>query len=99
MSCSCLSEEVISVICVTAGLANTYVRYKQVQALLGPEQSSLHSLNRLGLVLGSVSSSGMCVVANFQVTASCAYYYMAANWRKSACSMQCPSDLTGGIVL
>ena len=64
---------------MTAGLANTYVRYKQVQALLGPEERSLHKLNKLGLVLGSISSSGMCVVANFQVTASCAYN-MAANW-------------------
>ncbi|XP_059918547.1 DNA damage-regulated autophagy modulator protein 2-like [Gadus macrocephalus] len=50
------------------GLANTYVRYKQVQALLGPEERSLHKLNKLGLVLGSISSSGMCVVANFQKT-------------------------------
>ncbi|KAJ3601954.1 hypothetical protein NHX12_029715 [Muraenolepis orangiensis] len=50
------------------GIATTYVRYKQVQALLGQDEKTLHSLNKLGLVLGSISSSGMCVVANFQKT-------------------------------
>ncbi|XP_028853232.1 DNA damage-regulated autophagy modulator protein 2b [Denticeps clupeoides] len=50
------------------GIATTYVRYKQVQALTGWEESRLHQLNLLGLVLGGISSFGMCVVGNFQKT-------------------------------
>ncbi|XP_029908143.1 DNA damage-regulated autophagy modulator protein 2b [Myripristis murdjan] len=50
------------------GMATTYVRYKQVQALTGQEEYKLHKLNQFGLVLGWISSFGMCVVANFQKT-------------------------------
>ncbi|XP_010879202.1 DNA damage-regulated autophagy modulator protein 2b [Esox lucius] len=49
------------------GVATMYVRYKQVQALTDQE-SRLHKLNLLGLVLGWTSSFGMCIVANFQKT-------------------------------
>ena len=52
---------------VVAGVATVYVRYKQVQALTDEEESKLHKLNVLGLVLGWTSSFGMCIVANFQV--------------------------------
>ncbi|XP_064823972.1 DNA damage-regulated autophagy modulator protein 2-like isoform X1 [Oncorhynchus masou masou] len=50
------------------GVATVYVRYKQVQALTDEEESKLHKLNVLGLVLGWTSSFGMCIVANFQKT-------------------------------
>ncbi|XP_036386240.1 DNA damage-regulated autophagy modulator protein 2b [Megalops cyprinoides] len=50
------------------GIATTYVRYKQVQALTTPEEYGIHRINLLGLVLGWTSSIGMCVVANFQKT-------------------------------
>ncbi|KAK6321088.1 hypothetical protein J4Q44_G00080640 [Coregonus suidteri] len=50
------------------GVATMYVRYKQVQALTDEEESKLHKLNVLGLVLGWTSSFGMCIVANFQKT-------------------------------
>ncbi|XP_064161999.1 DNA damage-regulated autophagy modulator protein 2b isoform X2 [Anguilla rostrata] len=50
------------------GIATTYVRYKQVQALTAPEETRLHWLNVIGLGLGWLSSFGMCVVANFQKT-------------------------------
>ncbi|KAI1893151.1 hypothetical protein AGOR_G00140960 [Albula goreensis] len=50
------------------GVATVYVRYKQVQGLTDPEDSGLHSLNAFGLALGSISSFGMCIVANFQKT-------------------------------
>ncbi|XP_056129889.1 DNA damage-regulated autophagy modulator protein 2b [Lampris incognitus] len=50
------------------GMATTYVRYKQVQALTGHGDHKLHNLNHVGLVLGWISSFGMCVVANFQKT-------------------------------
>ncbi|XP_024268337.1 DNA damage-regulated autophagy modulator protein 2 [Oncorhynchus tshawytscha] len=50
------------------GIATMYVRYKQVQALTVEEESKLHKLNLLGLVLGWTSSFGMCIVANFQKT-------------------------------
>lgn len=45
-----------------------YVRYKQVEALTTADEVTLHRLNRYGLLLGWISSLGMCVVANFQVT-------------------------------
>lgn len=47
-----------------------YVRYKQVQALIADEGVRLSRLNCVGLLLGLVSSLGMCVVANFQVRAA-----------------------------
>uniref|UniRef100_A0A3B3RP17 DNA-damage regulated autophagy modulator 2b n=1 Tax=Paramormyrops kingsleyae TaxID=1676925 RepID=A0A3B3RP17_9TELE len=50
------------------GIATIYVRYKQVQALVDHEEPTLHILNQVGLVLGWLSSFGMCVVANFQKT-------------------------------
>ncbi|XP_018606238.1 DNA damage-regulated autophagy modulator protein 2b isoform X1 [Scleropages formosus] len=50
------------------GIATIYVRYKQVQGLVDQEESRLHRLNQAGLVLGWISSFGMCVVANFQKT-------------------------------
>ncbi|KAJ8370194.1 hypothetical protein SKAU_G00102220 [Synaphobranchus kaupii] len=50
------------------GVATVYVRYKQVQALTELEDSGLHRLNTVGLGLGSLSSFGMCIVANFQKT-------------------------------
>lgn len=53
-----------------AGIATVYVRYKQVEALTGEDKLKIHRLNRLGLVLGLISSFGMCVVANFQVSAA-----------------------------
>lgn len=46
------------------GISTVYVRYKQVEALTG--EGDL--LNRFGLLLGLISSFGMCVVANFQKT-------------------------------
>ncbi|XP_017160125.1 DNA damage-regulated autophagy modulator protein 2b, partial [Poecilia reticulata] len=49
------------------GIATVYVRYKQVEALLDDEVK-LQRLNCFGLVLGWMSSFGMCVVANFQKT-------------------------------
>ncbi len=56
-------------VCVRAGIATVYVRYKQVEALTG-EEVKLNRLNRFGLLLGWISSFGMCVVANFQVSAA-----------------------------
>lgn len=53
-----------------AGIATVYVRYKQVEALTGEDRLTVHRLNRVGLVLGWISSFGMCVVANFQVSAA-----------------------------
>ncbi|KAJ8373270.1 hypothetical protein AAFF_G00266810 [Aldrovandia affinis] len=50
------------------GVATVFVRYKQVQALVGLEDSGSHRLNAAGLVLGFLSSFGMCIVANFQKT-------------------------------
>ncbi|XP_076599560.1 DNA damage-regulated autophagy modulator protein 2b isoform X2 [Chaetodon auriga] len=50
------------------GLATVYVRYKQVEALTDEGELRLHRLNRFGLLLGFISSFGMCVVANFQKT-------------------------------
>ncbi|XP_015243519.1 PREDICTED: DNA damage-regulated autophagy modulator protein 2 [Cyprinodon variegatus] len=50
------------------GIATVYVRYKQVEALIDENDIKLKRLNRLGLVLGWISSFGMCVVANFQKT-------------------------------
>lgn len=51
-------------------MATVYVRYKQVGALTGEDELKLNRLNRFGLVLGLISSFGMCVVANFQVSAA-----------------------------
>lgn len=51
-------------------MATMYVRYKQVEALVADEGVRLSRLNCLGLLLGLVSSFGMCVVANFQVRAA-----------------------------
>nr|XP_046236934.1 DNA damage-regulated autophagy modulator protein 2-like [Scatophagus argus]XP_046236945.1 DNA damage-regulated autophagy modulator protein 2-like [Scatophagus argus]XP_046236953.1 DNA damage-regulated autophagy modulator protein 2-like [Scatophagus argus] len=50
------------------GMATVYVRYKQVEALTGDTEVKLHRLNFSGLLLGLISSFGMCVVANFQKT-------------------------------
>ncbi|XP_031152693.1 DNA damage-regulated autophagy modulator protein 2b [Sander lucioperca] len=50
------------------GIATVYVRYKQVEALTGEGEFKLNRLNRFGLLLGLISSFGMCVVANFQKT-------------------------------
>ncbi|XP_061582979.1 DNA damage-regulated autophagy modulator protein 2b [Cololabis saira] len=50
------------------GMATMYVRYKQVEGLIGESELGLQRLNRVGLVLGWISSFGMCVVANFQKT-------------------------------
>lgn len=50
-----------------SGMATVYVRYKQVEALTSEGGAAFRRLNSLGLVLGLVSSLGMCVVANFQV--------------------------------
>ncbi|XP_078803981.1 DNA damage-regulated autophagy modulator protein 2b [Oryzias latipes] len=50
------------------GVATMYVRYKQVEALDGQEDLRLRRLNVSGLLLGLISSFGMCVVANFQKT-------------------------------
>uniref|UniRef100_A0AAQ4S6H5 CWH43-like N-terminal domain-containing protein n=1 Tax=Gasterosteus aculeatus aculeatus TaxID=481459 RepID=A0AAQ4S6H5_GASAC len=52
------------------GMATVYVRYKQVEALTGEVDLRLNKLNRLGLLLGLVSSFGMAVVANFQTLLS-----------------------------
>lgn len=54
-------------VCVCVGIATMYVRYKQVEALTDQGEKQLLKLNTLGLVLGCISSFGMCVVANFQV--------------------------------
>lgn len=51
-------------------MATVYVRYKQVEALTGEEEVRLNRLNCAGLLLGLISSFGMCVVANFQVSAA-----------------------------
>ncbi|XP_015673792.1 DNA damage-regulated autophagy modulator protein 2 [Protobothrops mucrosquamatus] len=48
--------------------ATIYVRYKQVSAL-NPEEPKMLRLNKAGLVLGMVSSSGICIIANFQKNA------------------------------
>ncbi|KAM9813871.1 DNA damage-regulated autophagy modulator protein 2b [Neosynchiropus ocellatus] len=50
------------------GMATVYVRYKQVEGLTPLNEIGLHRLNLSGLVLGWISSFGMCVVANFQKT-------------------------------
>lgn len=48
-------------------MATVYVRYKQVEALTCDVDVKLRRLNCFGLILGFISSFGMCVVANFQV--------------------------------
>lgn len=48
-------------------MATVYVRYKQVEVLTAYGGTALSRLNYIGLVLGLISSLGMCVVANFQV--------------------------------
>lgn len=58
----------ISCVMLFAGIATVYVRYKQVTFLIGEDSSALHRLNYVGLVFGCISSFGMCVVANFQVS-------------------------------
>ncbi|XP_067360657.1 DNA damage-regulated autophagy modulator protein 2-like isoform X2 [Channa argus] len=50
------------------GIATVYVRYKQVEVLTNEEKPVFNRLNCLGLLLGWISSFGMCVVANFQKT-------------------------------
>ncbi|KAM9860346.1 DNA damage-regulated autophagy modulator protein 2b [Aulostomus maculatus] len=50
------------------GMATVYVRYKQVKVLTAVHETRIHRLNRCGLLLGLISSFGMCVVANFQKT-------------------------------
>ncbi|XP_030640449.1 DNA damage-regulated autophagy modulator protein 2 [Chanos chanos] len=50
------------------GAGTVYVRYKQVQALIADSEFSLQLLNYVGLLLGTFSCCGMCVVANFQKT-------------------------------
>ncbi|KAJ8265882.1 hypothetical protein COCON_G00149810 [Conger conger] len=60
------------------GLATVYVRYKQVQALTEPEDAALRRLNAAGLVLGSLSSFGMCIVANFQKTVVVSMHMLGA---------------------
>ncbi|KAL1021277.1 hypothetical protein UPYG_G00011090 [Umbra pygmaea] len=60
------------------GIATVYVRYKQVQALALGGDLKLHRLNRAGLVLGIISSVGMCVVANFQKTTIMSVHLLGA---------------------
>ncbi|KAM4625514.1 DNA damage-regulated autophagy modulator protein 2b [Polymixia lowei] len=60
------------------GMATTYVRYKQVWALIGQEEDKLYKLNQFGLVLGWISSFGMCVVGNFQKTTLFAMHLVGA---------------------
>ncbi|KAL8179233.1 UNVERIFIED_CONTAM: DNA damage-regulated autophagy modulator protein 2 [Gekko kuhli] len=47
------------------GIATIYVRYKQV-FYLNPEESTILKINKAGLVLGTVSCFGLCIIANFQ---------------------------------
>ncbi|XP_015271904.1 PREDICTED: DNA damage-regulated autophagy modulator protein 2 [Gekko japonicus] len=47
------------------GIATIYVRYKQV-FYSNPEESTILKLNKTGLVLGTVSCFGLCIIANFQ---------------------------------
>lgn len=51
------------------GVFTVYLRYKQVEALTADSETRMLRLNTVGLVLGVLSSLGMCVVANFQKTA------------------------------
>ncbi|KAJ8016446.1 hypothetical protein DPEC_G00007290 [Dallia pectoralis] len=60
------------------GVANVYVRYKQVQALAHEGELRLHRLNYAGLVLGIVSAVGMCVAANFQKTTIMSVHLLGA---------------------
>ncbi|KAJ8257200.1 hypothetical protein GJAV_G00183000 [Gymnothorax javanicus] len=60
------------------GIATVFVRYKQVQALNEPEDRKLLWLNATGLVLGTISSFGMCIVANFQKTVIVSMHTMGA---------------------
>ncbi|XP_010874058.1 DNA damage-regulated autophagy modulator protein 2 isoform X2 [Esox lucius] len=60
------------------GVANVYVRYKQVQALAHEGDLRLHRLNYVGLVLGIMSSVGMCVAANFQKTTITSVHLLGA---------------------
>lgn len=56
--------------CLCAGLATVYVRYKQVEALAVGGETRLHQFNSAALTLGCLSALGMCIVANFQVNCS-----------------------------
>ncbi|XP_036844027.1 DNA damage-regulated autophagy modulator protein 2 isoform X1 [Oncorhynchus mykiss] len=60
------------------GVATVYVRYKQVQALALGGELKLHRLNCAGMVLGIMSSVGMCVVANFQKTTIVSVHLLGA---------------------
>ncbi|KAF0034745.1 hypothetical protein F2P81_012503 [Scophthalmus maximus] len=68
-SLRCLHVEVQGTMLCNS-MATVYVRYKQVEALTGSDKLTLHRLNRFGLLLGFISSFGMCVVANFQTLLS-----------------------------
>ncbi|XP_028613186.1 DNA damage-regulated autophagy modulator protein 2 isoform X3 [Grammomys surdaster] len=53
-------------IAAVLGIANIYVRYKQVHALNPEENRIIIKLNKAGLVLGILSCLGLSLVANFQ---------------------------------
>lgn len=65
-----------------------YVRYKQVEALSADGGAAVRRLNYTGLLLGLLSSLGMCVVANFQVRAGGA----GAGGRKLSANATPPSS-------
>uniref|UniRef100_A0A671PG11 DNA damage-regulated autophagy modulator protein 2-like n=1 Tax=Sinocyclocheilus anshuiensis TaxID=1608454 RepID=A0A671PG11_9TELE len=58
----------ISAFSGNAVLGTMYVRYKQVQALISASESGLQLLTYTCLLMGIVSTVGMCFVANFQKT-------------------------------
>ncbi|XP_071378387.1 DNA damage-regulated autophagy modulator protein 2 [Centroberyx affinis] len=60
------------------GLSTVYVRYKQVEALAIGGEPRLHRLNSAALVLGFLTSLGMCIVANFQRSAIISVHLLGA---------------------
>ncbi|XP_021349475.1 DNA damage-regulated autophagy modulator protein 2-like isoform X2 [Mizuhopecten yessoensis] len=64
---SCIFGQFLN-IAATLAFCTMYVRYKLVASLTGNEDTKLRRLNNAGLVLGTLSSLGLSIVANFQET-------------------------------
>ncbi|XP_069133896.1 DNA damage-regulated autophagy modulator protein 2-like isoform X2 [Argopecten irradians] len=64
---SCIFGQFLN-IAATLAFCTMYVRYKLVESLTGHEDGRLRRLNKAGLFLGTLSSLGLSIVANFQET-------------------------------
>ncbi|XP_071484234.1 DNA damage-regulated autophagy modulator protein 1-like [Diadema antillarum] len=75
---SCLFGQFLNMTAVF-GLAGIYIRYKQVELYTGHSYPySLHRVNKICLVLGTLACLGMSLVANFQETNVIAVHFFGA---------------------